>query len=91
MKLIETLSRKKTFLIYLIALAAAIVLLKMTVFAPPEVKIATVEKRDLSARVYRNGTVEAKVVVGMAMASPLRSLNCSSIPLFIRSGKEFKK
>lgn len=66
MKLIETLSRKKKFLIYPIALAAAIVLLKMTVFAPPEVKIVTVEKRDLSAQVYGNGTVEAKVVVGIS-------------------------
>jgi len=66
MKLMETLSRKKKLLIYPIALAAAIVLLKMTVFAPPEIKIVTVEKRDLSAQVYGNGTVEAKVVVGIS-------------------------
>lgn len=66
MKLIETLSRKKKLLIYAIALAAAIVLLKMTVFAPPKVKVVTAEKRDLTAQVYGNGTVEAKVVVGIS-------------------------
>jgi len=66
MRLIETISKKKKYVVYLIAPAAAIVLLKMTVFAPPEVKIVTVEKRDLSAQVYGNGTVEAKVVVGIS-------------------------
>jgi HlyD family secretion protein len=66
MKLIETLSRKKKFLIYPVALAAAIILLKMTVFAPPEVKIIKAERRDLTAQVYGNGTVEAKVVVGIS-------------------------
>lgn len=66
MKLMETLSRKKKLLIYPIALAAAIVLLKMTVFAPPKVKVVTAEKRDLTAQVYGNGTVEAKVVVGIS-------------------------
>ena len=66
MRLIGTLSKKKKYVIYFIALAGSFVLLKMTVFAPPKVKIVTVEKRDLSAQVYGNGTVEAKVVVGIS-------------------------
>ncbi len=66
MKLTETLSRKRKLLIYPIALVAAIVLLKITVFAPPAVKIVTAERRDLTAQVYGNGTVEAKVVVGIS-------------------------
>ena len=66
MRLTETLSKRKKYIIYFIALAVSFVLLKMTVFAPPEVKIVTVEKRDLSAQVYGNGTVEAKVVVGIS-------------------------
>jgi HlyD family secretion protein len=66
MRLIETISKKKKYGVYLLALAAAIVLLKMTVFAPPKVKVVTAEKRDLTAQVYGNGTVEAKVVVGIS-------------------------
>ena len=86
MKLIETLSRKKKFLIYLIVLAAAIVLLKMTVFAPAEVKIVTVEKHDLSAQVYGNGTVEAKVVVGISS-----KITGKVIQLYADQGDHVKK
>ncbi len=86
MKLIETLSKKKKYVIYFIALAAAIVLLKMTVFAPPEVKIVTVEKRDLSAQVYGNGTVEAKVVVGISS-----KITGKVIQLYADQGDHVKK
>ena len=69
-----------------IALAAAIVLLKMTVFAPPKVKIVTVEKRDLTAQVYGNGTVEAKVVVGISS-----KITGKVIQLYADQGDHVKK
>jgi len=86
MKMTETISKKKKYVVYLIALAAAIVLLKMTVFAPPEVKIVTVEKRDLSAQVYGNGTVEAKVVVGISS-----KITGKVIQLYADQGDHVKK
>ncbi len=86
MKLIDTLSRKKKLLLYLIVLATAIVLLRMTVFAPPEVKIVSVEKRDLSAQVYGNGTVEAKVVVGISS-----KITGKVIELYADQGDHVKK
>lgn len=48
------------------SLLALIVLLRATVLAPPKVKAVKVEPRDLTAQVYGNGTVEAKVVVGVS-------------------------
>jgi HlyD family secretion protein len=66
MKLNKTLVRTKKFLIWLIVVVTAAVLLRMTAFAPPKVRIVKVEKRDLTAQVYGNGTVEAKVVVGVS-------------------------
>lgn len=66
MELLKILPRKKKYLIWPLALGAAVVLLKLTVLAPPEVKVVKVEKRDLTAQVYGNGTVEAKVVVGVS-------------------------
>ncbi|MDD5712624.1 MAG: efflux RND transporter periplasmic adaptor subunit [Smithellaceae bacterium] len=47
-------------------LAAAGLVLKMTLLAPVQVKTAKLERRDLSAQAYGNGTVEAKVVVGVS-------------------------
>jgi HlyD family secretion protein len=66
MELLKTLGRKKKYLIWSVVLVAAVVLLRMTLLAPPKVKVAKVEKRDLVAQVYGNGTVEAKVVVGVS-------------------------
>lgn len=57
---------KKKYLIWLVILVAGGVALKMTLFAPSKVKVVSVEKRDLTAQVYGNGTVEAKVVVGVS-------------------------
>lgn len=54
---------------YLIAAASVLalgVLLKATVLAPLKVKAVEAERRDLTAQVYGNGTVEAKVVVGVS-------------------------
>lgn len=66
MDLFKALSKRKKYLFLPVALVAIIAVLKMTLLAPPKVKIVTVEKRDLASQVYGNGTVEAKVVVGVA-------------------------
>ena len=66
MEMLKTLARKKSYLIWPVVVLAAVITIKMTVLAPPQVKTARVEKRDLTARVYGNGTVEAKVVVGVS-------------------------
>ena len=66
MELVKALARKKKYLVWPVVLVAAVILFKMTVLAPPKVKVAMVEKRDLTAQVYGNGTVEAKVVVGIS-------------------------
>jgi len=66
MDLLRTLAKKKKYLIWAAALVAVAIVLKMTLLAPPKVKVVNVEKRDLTAQVYGNGTVEAKVVVGVS-------------------------
>ena len=66
MELLNTLARKKKYVVWPIALVAIGIILRMTVLAPQAVKTVTVEKRDLTAQVYGNGTVEAKVVVGVS-------------------------
>ncbi|MDU0459094.1 MAG: efflux RND transporter periplasmic adaptor subunit [Geobacteraceae bacterium] len=66
MNLLKSLARKKGYLIWLAVVVAGGIALKMTLFAPPRVKVVTAEKRDLTAQVYGNGTVEAKVVVGVS-------------------------
>ena len=66
MDLFKSLSRGKKYLIWPAILVAVSIVLKMTLLAPPTIKVAKVEKRDLTAQVYGNGTVEAKVVVGVS-------------------------
>ena len=66
MKLHKNLARTKKYLIWFIVVVTVAVLLKATVLAPPKVKVVKMEKRDLTAQVYGNGTVEAKVVVGVS-------------------------
>jgi HlyD family secretion protein len=66
MELFKTLARKKKYLIWVIVLVFAGVLVRLTLLAPLKVKVVTLEKRDLTAQVYGNGTVEAKVVVGVS-------------------------
>lgn len=66
MDLLKRLARKKKFLLWFVVLVAGGIALKMTFFAPSKVKVVSVEKRDLTAQVYGNGTVEAKVVVGVS-------------------------
>lgn len=58
--------RKKSYLVWPLVVVAAVVSLKTTLFGPPSVQVVKMEKRDLTAQVYGNGTVEAKVVVGIS-------------------------
>ncbi len=66
MDLLKTLAKKKNYLVWAAVLVAVVIILKLTLLAPPKVKVVSVEKRDLTAQVYGNGTVEAKVVVGVS-------------------------
>jgi len=66
MDLLKRLARKKKYLLWLVVLVTGGIALRMTLFAPAKVKVVSVEKRDLTAQVYGNGTVEAKVVVGVS-------------------------
>ena len=63
---LKTLARRKLYVIWFVVFIIGGVVLKKTLFAPPVVKVVMVEKRDLTAQVYGNGTVEAKVVVGVS-------------------------
>lgn len=66
MELLKTLTRKKKYLIWPVIVLAVGITLKLTLFAPQRVKVVTVEKHELISQVYGNGTVEAKVVVGVS-------------------------
>ncbi|MFA7405926.1 MAG: efflux RND transporter periplasmic adaptor subunit [Pelobacteraceae bacterium] len=66
MSLLKSVAKKKKYLIWPALLLTGFVILKMTLLAPPQVRIVTAQKRDLTSRVYGNGTVEAKVVVGVS-------------------------
>jgi len=66
MELLKKLSKRIKYLVWPVVLVAVVVLLKITVLAPPKVKLVKVERHDLTAQVYGNGTVEAKVVVGIS-------------------------
>jgi HlyD family secretion protein len=66
MDIIKAFAKRKKILIWLVALVAIVAAIKMTLLAPPKIKIVSVEKRDLTSQVYGNGTVEAKVVVGVS-------------------------
>ena len=56
----------RSWLVWALVLAASVILLKRTVLAPPQVTVASIERAELTAQVYGNGTVEAKVVVGVS-------------------------
>ncbi len=66
MNLLKSLAKKKKYLLWLVVLVFGGIALKMTLFAPFKVKVVGIKKRDLTAQVYGNGTVEAKVVVGVS-------------------------
>jgi len=66
MDVLKSLAKKKKYFIWPVVLVVGVFILKMTLLAPVKVKVVTVEKRDLVSQVYGNGTVEAKVVVGVS-------------------------
>ncbi|MBC8018818.1 MAG: efflux RND transporter periplasmic adaptor subunit [Verrucomicrobia bacterium] len=66
MELLKTLARKNRYRIGLVVVLVVFIILKLTLLSPPRVKFVSVEKHDLNAQVYGNGTVEAKVVVGVS-------------------------
>jgi len=66
MQPLAMLKQKKTRFILLGVAIAAALFLRFVVFGAPQVQVVHVEKRDLAAQVYGNGTVEAKVVVNIA-------------------------
>ena len=66
MDLPHTLARKTKYLLWPAVVLAIGIVLKLTLLAPPKVRVVTMEQRDLTAQTYGNGTVEAKVVVGIS-------------------------
>jgi HlyD family secretion protein len=62
----KILRRARPWLLWTIVLVGAALVLKLKILAPPQVDITRVESRDLTAQVYGNGTVEAKVMVGIS-------------------------
>ena len=66
MELLKTLARKKGYLVWLLLVVGLAAIVKLTLLAPPQVKVVKLEQRDLTAQVYGNGTVEAKVVVSVS-------------------------
>ena len=56
----------KKYWMLVAVLAATGILVKLAVFSPVGVKVLSPERRDLTAQVYGNGTVEAKIVVGVS-------------------------
>lgn len=66
MEMLKILARKKMYLIWFATVLAVGMLIKLTLLAPPRVRVVSIQKRDLTAQVYGNGTVEAKVVVGVS-------------------------
>lgn len=66
MDLMKNLARKKAYLIWPLMVLVLVITLKMTLLATPKIQVARLEKRDLTSQVYGNGTVEARVVVGVS-------------------------
>src|SRR5512133_3489581 len=66
MKPLSILVKMKKYLFWPAVVLVIAVAIKLTLLAPPRVKVVTAQKRDVTAQVYGNGTVEAKVVVGVS-------------------------
>lgn len=66
MKALNILAKTKKYLFWPAVVLVIAVAIKLTLLAPPRVKVVTAQKRDVTAQVYGNGTVEAKVVVGVS-------------------------
>ena len=66
MKPFTAMAGKTKYFLWPLAGVVVILVMKLTIMAPPRVHLVSVGKRDLTARVYGNGTVEAKVVVDIS-------------------------
>jgi len=66
MELLTNLARKKKYSVLPIIILLSVIILKLTILAPPKIKVVRMETRDLTTQVYGNGTVEAKVVVAVS-------------------------
>lgn len=66
MNLLKSLARKKSYLVLFIVVLAGGIVFKIALFTPTKVRFVIAEKRNLTSQVYANGTVEAKVVVGVS-------------------------
>ena len=66
MSIPSSLAQRKKYLLFPVLLLLLVPVLKKTILAPPQVRGAVARKHDLTAQVYGNGTVEAKVVVGVS-------------------------
>ena len=75
MKLLRFPADNKRFFLWPLLALAVFIGLKKTVLAPQPVKTLRMESRDLSAQVYGNGTVEAKVVVPVSTKTTGRILD----------------
>jgi HlyD family secretion protein len=62
----RAITKNAKYLFWILAAGTAFVVLKLTLLSPPSVRLVTVANRDLTAQVYGNGTVEAKVVVDVS-------------------------
>lgn len=86
MDLLRVLARKRKYLLWLVVLVVGGIALKMTLLAPSKVQVVSVEKRDLTAQVYGNGTVEAKVVVGVSS-----KITGRIVELYVDQGDQVKQ
>jgi HlyD family secretion protein len=66
MTALRAIAKNAKYLLWILAAGTAFVVLKLTLLSPPSVRLVTVANRDLTAQVYGNGTVEAKVVVDVS-------------------------
>lgn len=78
--------RVKNYLLWLVVIVAIGIALKMTLLAPQKVNPVRIEKRDLTAQVYGNGTVEAKVVVGVSS-----KITGRIVGLYVDQGDQVKR
>lgn len=69
------LTRRKSYLIWTVTIFAVVSLIKLTLLIPPRVKVVTAQRHDLTAQVYGNGTVEARVLVGVSSKITGRIVN----------------
>lgn len=76
----------KKYLIWPAIAVACVIILKMTLLAPVKVATVGIEKRDLAEQVYGNGTVEAKVVVGVSS-----KITGRIVELYADQGDQVKK